>query len=706
MGNIREVLTLQDNFSSGLNKYIKMMEQGGMATKETAMAEKALTQQSKVYTAAVRMQTAELQREKAAAATRVAQARSAVAVSKMQTAQMRAAAAASRAAAAASRAKAAEERAAAQQSRAAAAAQRQYNQAMKEGSQDSSKLVRSLKSLAGGYIGLQGLKGILNLSDSLVTTTARINMMNDGLQTTGELNQMIFASANRSRGSYAETAAMVSKLGTLAGDAFGSSKEIVAFAEQLNKQMALSGTSTAEAQGAMIQLTQAMASGTLRGEELNSVMEQMPMIANTIADYMGVTKGEIRALASEGKITATVVKNAMFAAADEVNAKFEEMPVTWGQVWTKFQNYGTMALRPVLLGLSFLAQHIEIIAPLVLAAGAAFGVFQIAAHSAQIATAVTKGFSTAVTLARIGIGMFTRSTSAASAAQLFFNGTLLACPITWIVMGFALIIGAIYAIVAGYNHFADASVSATGIVIGAMYTLGAFVYNTIANMYNGFAVFGNFLMNVFVDPVAAVKVLFYDLAQTVLSYLLNIAKGVESVVNKIPGVKVDMTSGLQGWVTSLGERSAAIKSASGLKDYYPKLKQIDYGSAFQSGYKKGSGLFDFGGSFGGAGGLGSFGGAMPALDNIGSQLGGIGKDVGSIKKSVDMSQEDVKMIVDMASQKYVNKINLTAQTPVITVHGANTGDTEADRKKLADTLKVMLLEQAAAGSYRSTARTY
>lgn len=676
MGNIREVLAIEDKFSAGLGAYIKMMEQGGAVTKETTAAAKMAAQQARVYQSALRVQTAE-QRMVAAQA-------------KAQTASIRAAAAA--------------EKEAERQARAAAKAQKEYNQSMEAGTGSADRLTASVKSLVGGYIGLQGVKGLLQMSDTLISTTSRLDMVNDGLQTTAQLNDMIFQSANRARGSYAETAAMVSKLGLLAGDAFDSTQEIVAFAEQLNKQMAISGTTTAEAQGAMLQLTQAMASGVLWGEELNSVMEQLPMVTQSITKYLGISQGELKDLASEGAITAEIVKNAMFAAAEETNAKFEEMPMTWSQVWTIFGNYATKALTPVLLGLSWLANNIEIIGPLVLGAGTAFAIFQLAANWTKIATIATTLYQGAVTLLSIGYGVLTGNTAAASAATMVFNSALLASPITWVLMGLALIVGALYAGVAAYNHFTGSSVSATGIIMGVMYTLGAFILNQVALLYNGFAVFANFIANVFHDPVASVKILFYDMAQTVLGFLLGIAEGMESLINKIPGVTVDLTSSVESWINNLGVKSAAVKEASGWKEYFAPMEYKDYGSAFSSGYDTGSNLLSniFGGGTGWN--MGGYGANNASLGDVNDTLGGIGKDVGSIKKSVDMSKEDIKLMVDMATHRYVNKINLTAQTPVITVNGANTGNTEADRKSLADTLAIILQEQRAAGSAKSTAR--
>lgn len=676
MGNIKEVLAIEDKFSAGLGAYIKMMELSGSVTKETTAAAKMAAQQARVYQSALRVQTAEQ--------------RLAAAQAKAQTASIRAAAAA--------------EKEAERQARAAAKAQKEYNQSMESGTGSADRLTTSVKRLVGGYIGMQSVKGLLQMSDTLISTTARLDMVNDGLQTTAQLNSMIFQSANRARGSYTEMSAMVSKLGLLAGDAFGSTQEIVAFAEQLNKQMAISGTSTMEGQAAMLQLTQAMASGVLRGEELNSILEQTPMIAQTIANYLGVNVGQMREMASEGAITADIVKNAMFAAAEETNAKFEEMPMTWGQVWTKFQNYATMGLRPVLLGLSWLANNIEIIGPLVLGAGAAFAIFQVAANWTKIATIATTAYHGAVTLLSIGYGVLTGNTAAASAATMVFNSALLASPITWVLMGLALIVGALYAGVAAYNHFTGASVSATGIIAGVMSMLGAHVYNTVAFMYNGFAIFANFIGNVFNNPVAAVKVLFYDMAQTVLGYILNIAKGLEDLINKLPWASVNLTSGLESYISSLGAKSAAVKESSGWKEYFSPMEYKDYGSAFSSGYDKGSNFFSniFGGGVGAD--LGNFSAGGASLGDINDKLGGIGKDVSSMKKSVDMSKEDIKLMVDMATQRYVNKINLTAQTPVITVNGANTGNTEADRKAMADVMALILQEQLAAGSAKSTAR--
>lgn len=557
----------------------------------------------------------------------------------------------------------------------------QFTQSQKEASAATNSMTNSLKNLVGGYLGLKGIQGLFNLSDTITATTARLDMMNDGLQTTSELNDMIWQSAQRARGSYASTAAFAAKLGTLAGDAFDSNQEIIAFAEQINKQMALSGTTTMEAQAAMLQLTQGLASGTLRGEELNSVLEQTPMIAKTIADYMGVTTGEMRELASEGAVTADVVKNAILGAAEETNAAFEQMPMTWGQVWTSFQNIAIKALQPVLTGISFLAKNIEIIGPLVLGLGGAFAVFLLAANWVNICTGATAALTTAQKM--LGAAM----------------ATAWALPLIII----ALVLGAIYAVTAAVNHFAGTSVSATGIITGLVATAAGFVINVISAalnvvlevfslIWNAVAMVANFVANVFVDPIGAVVRLFAGLADTVLGVLEVIATAIDTIFGS------NLSNAVSGWRSGLD--NLVNEHFGGGITVMEKLDpghfgRLNYSDMFQAGYNWGANLFSSGGA-----------GSGNPYDELAAQLGGIGESVKGIEKSVNMSDEDIKALVDIAERRHVNNINLTAQTPVINITGQNTGNTAADRQNLANTIRDILVEQVAAGSVISTARAY
>ena len=256
-------------------------------------------------------------------------------------------------------------------------------------------LTASLKKLGTAFLGSKLVSGIVSMSDEMTQTTARLNLMNDGLQSTADLQELIYQSAMRSRGAYNATADAVAKMGLLAGDAFSSNQETIAFVEQLNKQFKIAGTSAEGQAAAMLQITQAMGSGVLRGEELNSVFEQAPTIIQSIADYLGVSVGEIRSMAQEGELTAGVVKSALLSSAEQTNQKFNEIPLTWSDVWTQASNMAIMALQPLLEAINWVANNIEVIGPLVLAAAAAFALFAVAANWTKICAAATKALTAA-----------------------------------------------------------------------------------------------------------------------------------------------------------------------------------------------------------------------------------------------------------------------------------------------------------------------
>lgn len=238
--------------------------------------------------------------------------------------------------------------------------QKSFNATANSSGSSMGGLIGKIGGVVAAYATLQGAQAVLNMSDTYSQTTARLGLMNDGLQTTAELQTDIYNAANDSHAAYQDTAAMVGKLGLMAGDAFSSSSEIVDFAEQVSKQFVISGASAGEASNAMLQLTQAMASGVLRGDELNSIFENSPTLIQTIADYLGVPIGEIRNMASEGEITADIIKKAMFKAANSTDAKFEAMGMTFGQAWTIFQNKSNRAFQGVFTQMGQLANSDEL----------------------------------------------------------------------------------------------------------------------------------------------------------------------------------------------------------------------------------------------------------------------------------------------------------------------------------------------------------
>lgn len=233
--------------------------------------------------------------------------------------------------------------------------QRRLNRAIADSESMARGLLGYVAKIGAAIGAAMGVQKAIELSDTMTSLTARLDMMNDGMQSTVELQQKIFAAAQRSSTAFLSLADSVATLGTQARDAFASNDELIMFQELLGKTFTIAGTPAAGVQSAMYQLTQAMASGVLRGEELNAVMENAMPIVRYIADYLGVSVGEIRGLAAEGKITADVVKNALFAAADDINAKFESMPLTWSSLWTRMQNQALMSLSPVLQRLNDLA---------------------------------------------------------------------------------------------------------------------------------------------------------------------------------------------------------------------------------------------------------------------------------------------------------------------------------------------------------------
>lgn len=580
----------------------------------------------------------------------------------------------------------------------AAAAQGEYNAEMVAGKTAAGGLTRSLRGLLGTLISIQGVKAVLGLSDEMAQTSARLDRVNAQYGTTVDLNQMIYQSAQASRGAYQETAALVGKLGTLAPEAFKGPDELVAFAEQINKQYVLAGTSAQGAQAATMQLTQALSSGVLRGEELNSVLEQAPTIVHSIGDYLGVSIGEVRALAAEGKITSEVVKNAIFAAAEETNEAFEDMPVTWAQRWTMMKNSALQAIGPVLDGLGWMADNIEMIGPPLLGLGAAFGVFWIAANGATIAAGATTLLTTATNFLSIGFGVLTGNTAAASAAVFTFNSALMASPVTWVAGGILLLTGALYGGVAAYNALTDSSVSATGIITGGVASIVAVGGNGFIFLWNTIGSFANFFGNVFTHPVASVEILFLDMVNNVLGYIANLAQGIQDLVNKIPGVEVDLTSGVNGWMEKVAGESSRIKAESGWQEYAAPIDYINPSEWASKGYQWGANLF--GGNQAAAPGVDWAQLAEEANANLSSIAG----DVSGIQKTTSLADEDLRSLVDMAERRYVNNINLSTQAPVIQVQGQNTGNSAADRRALADTIKDLLSEQRASQSLRSTAR--
>lgn len=618
--------------------------------------------------------------------------------------------------------------------------QGRFNREIEEGTIEANSLMQTIKGAVAAYATIQTLSTALNLSDQLTSTTARLNLMNDGLQTTQDLQNMIYLSAERARGSYQATADAVSKLGLMAGDAFGSSEEIIAFMEQVNKQFTIAGTEAAGIDAAMLQLTQAMGSGVLRGEEYNSILEQAPNIIQAIANYMEVPKGQLKDMAAEGLITADIVKAAMFAAADDTNAKFESMPKTFSQIWTSFQNTALMAFQPVLQrmneianseafqqfvnnaieGLSMVAGvALEIfdllvgvagavadnwswLSPIIYGVAAALAVYYGWQLAVNAINAITKGIHIAMAVAQMihaaATGALTAATAAEIAAQNGLNAALYACPIVWIIILIIALIALFYAAVAAVNKFAGTSVSATGIICGAFMVALAFIGNIFVALwnlvvdvfvliYNLVATVANFIGNVFTDPIGAVCRLFFDLADTVLGILQALASAIDAIFgSNLAGSVQGWRDSLGGWVDDTFGKGDEIMAKMNADDM--KLGRFEYGEAWDAGYSFGEGIDESIANFDPSS---LFDTNVPGADDYanlsdyGSGIGGIGSGVddiagntGKIADGMEITEEDLKYLRDIAEQEAVNRFTTAEITIEQTNHNTVSGKMDLD----------------------------
>ena len=517
----------------------------------------------------------------------------------------------------------------------------------------------TVKKYIASALAAVSVQKIVDLADTMTTTRARIDLMNDGLQTTDELQSMIMASANRSRAAYQTTADAVSKMGIMAKDAFGSNAELIQFTELINKQFTIAGTSAAGVDAAMLQLTQAMSSGVLRGEELNSVFEQAPTIIQTIADYLGVPIGQIRAMAAEGQITSTIVKNAMLSSADEINAKFNSMPMTFAQVWTIAKNIALEAFGPVIQAIGAGAQWIyenwSTIAPIFWGlAGAA------------IAYAVALGIQTAATWIANG------------AAKAFFV-TLLTNPLFWIALAIGVVIAALYKMIQAVGGLKNAwEICKAALVVAWAALKVAFfaVYNWIANLVDKLKLCWQKAGVAIANFMGDMKVSVLTILQNMINGAIGIINGFISLLNKIPGVNIGLIEQVTFATTAAAENEAAkqaradalnqyeadIKAAQAERDAtYSAAKQelADATAKLSETYANARAEAAQANSDAGSSdwNIDSGSGNIDNVDTVGS--------VGSIESDVNIADEDLKFLRDVAEMRYVQ--NFVTLTPTVAV---------------------------------------
>ena len=602
--------------------------------------------------------------------------------------------------------------------------QDRFNRRIRDGTTAADGLLNKLKGIAATVGGLAATKKIVGISDNLASTRARLNLLVDDGGSVDELEQKIMASAQRSRAAYFDTASAVAKLGLNAGAAFDNDMDqVIAFMEQVNKQFVIGGATAQEQSNAMIQLTQAMAAGALRGEELNSILDAAPGIARAIEQYMGVAEGSIKQYAEQGLVTAEVVKNAMFDVAKTTNDSFNSMPMTWAQIWTSMQNKALSIFNPILTkinelanselvgkitdgivnGLAAIATIANVIldlminvasvvvdnwswlSPIILGVAAALGVYygrlllvkgaELASAAVSGVVAVAKGIMAAATM------LVTGATWAQVTAQYGLNAAMYACPIVWIIILIIALVALFYAAVAAVNHFAGTSVSATGIICGAFMAALAFIGNIFVALwnlvvdvfvmiYNLVATVANFIGNVFNDPVAAVARLFFDLADTVLSVLQALASAIDTIFgSNLSGSVQGWRDSLGGWVDSTFGKGEEVMEKLNAEDLH--LGRFEYGAAFDMGYEFGQGvedtvggLFDFSAmdSMEAADGLDAFN-LGNTLDGIYGNTGDTAGNTAAMSEALDIAEEDLAYMRDIAEREAINRFT-TAEIKV------------------------------------------
>lgn len=574
-----------------------------------------------------------------------------------------------------------------------------------------------MNSFAGNLLasavmnGVGAIKGAIESIQDTATewaqVQARLKLVAGSQENAIYLNKQIFESAQRARGGYMEMADAVIQVSQSAHDAFPDPRQAVEFMEGIQKVFAIGGASKEAQKNAMLQLTQGLASGQLQGDEFRSIAENAPMIENIIAKTMGVSRGELKKLASEGKITADVIKNAIMNNMPEIKKQFESLPKTWGDHMQSIKNKAIRAFEPVFQRISdlansegvrelvdnvtgaiqtvapvfywlvgvigetintavwafntlsnFVRQHSSIMYIAMMVLGGVMSFYAIQAGMAAGRTIIAAG---AMAIKAVADWAETAAILAMIVAQEGLNAALYACPLTWIIGLIVAVIVIIYLAVEAINYFCDANISVLGIVVGAFWAFGSAIFNVFALGWNIIAAFVNFLANVFKDPLHAVGNLFIDIWNGIWEFVKARINDIIDAINKIPGVNIDKVGGSTGVL----ER---FEIAGGETTVMNKIEYSSVTGAALNGYGVGAGLslenllpnmkgiqtpkeFDPSKITPGA----DNNAANDTANKTAGNTGKTAKNTDKMGKSIDMTNEEIKALRESAIDKSLKK---------------------------------------------------
>ncbi|WP_158560603.1 tape measure protein [Paenibacillus contaminans] len=591
--------------------------------------------------------------------------------------------------------------------------QQETNDDAQQGGKSTRSWLDNLKGIASfiSSINFKAVGDAMKASDAYMSTQAGIGLIADGQkgETAKGLQQSIFEAAERSKSDYMAMAQNVVKLDFQAGDMFSGNNETIAFAELMQKAFKLSVTDAAGQQSGMDQLTKAMAAGKLQGDEFSSIMENAPMLADAIAKFTGKSKSELKAMAEEGGIAANILKGALFSSADDINKKFEAMPRTFGDVFVSLKNRAFIALGPAIERISQLLSS---------AGGTAFldGLTDVMMLAGMAANGLVEALIWIGSAIQWIYGVFEPLFAAIGGAFLLWGMTQIPMLITklwlmvepilaqasaWMIANWPILLigAAIGLLIYALYSWEDATAVVVGFVGGIFGVLVAFLFNIFAGFANMVLSIAEFFINIWNDTVYGVKKLFYDLVISSLESLRKLASGIESILNKIPGLQgVTITAGLDSTLTALKQNRNQLQNNNNVVTL-KRFEQMDYGDAFQTGQVWGEKASHFASdkikdAVGGLAGLFSLPG-FPGVDATAVKMDQVGKigevgEVGKINDTVDISSEDLKMMRELAEMKNIQ--NFVSLTPTVSVTTGDINNGE-DADRIVARIQTMLTEQ-------------